>query len=215
MSRLATGFLVCLTLVLLTACQADSVAVPVSAEQVTPLLPGMQAPAFSVRDPGGKLWRFDPARRPAPLVLSFYRGGWCPYCSRQLSSLRHAESTLNAMGYDVVFLSADRPEVLQESLGEPELGYRLYSDNDLVVARLFGIAFQVDEATLKRYRDKDIDLEAASGRDHHWLPVPATFVIGTDGMIKFSYVNPNYKERLHPELLVTAARLALQADEGL
>lgn len=215
MFRLVTVFLIALSIGLLSACQADTPQVPQSAEQVTPLLTGIEAPAFSVEDPEGRMWHFDPADRSAPLILSFYRGGWCPYCSRQLSSLRHAEAALLEMGYEVVFLSADRPEVLRESLGEPGVNYRLYSDNDLVVARRFGIAFQVDEGTLKRYRDKDIDLEAASGRDHHWLPVPATFIIGTDGVIKFSYVNPNYKERLHPELLLTAARLALQADEGL
>ena len=215
MPRSVTAFLFSLSLVVICGCEARDPAVAHSAAQVTPLLTGTRAPAFSVQDPEGNPWRFDPGARTAPLVLSFYRGSWCPYCNRQLAGLRHAEAALLELGYEVVFLSADRPEVLRESLGEPGLGYRLYSDNDLTVARLFGIAFQVDETTLRRYRDKDIDLEAASGRKHHWLPVPATFIIGTNGVIRFSYVNPNYKERLHPELLVTAARLALQADKGL
>lgn len=201
-------------LLLLLACGTATAPVPERAEDISPLMNGMLVPAFTVTGADGRAWTFDPASAQKPMVLSFYRGGWCPYCNRQLSGLRDAEAALNDMGYDVVFLSADRWEILAESLAEKDLGYRLYSDSDMQVARQFGLVFKVDAATVARYLTNNIDLEAASGQQHHWLPVPATFIVDVGGVIRFSYVNPNYRVRLQPELLVTAARLALAPAEG-
>ncbi len=77
----------------------------------------------------------------------------------------------------------------------------------MTVAKAFRVAYKVDEATLKQLRGYGIDLEEASGEKHHLLPVPAVFLVGTNGLIQFEYVNPDYKVRIHPELLVAAARL--------
>ncbi len=81
-------------------------------------------------------------------------------------------------------------------------------------ARAFRIAYKVDDATLKQLLDHGIDLEEASGEKHHQLPVPAVFVVGTDSLIQFEYVNPDYRVRLDPGLLVAAAKLQLKADPG-
>ena len=88
------------------------------------------------------------------------------------------------------------------------MGYSLYSDSDLEAADAFGLGFQVDEKTLKKYRAFDIDLGVASGRTHNRLPVPAVFVIGKDGRVKFNYANPDYRERLSGAVLVAAAKAA-------
>ncbi len=74
-------------------------------------------------------------------------------------------------------------------------------------AQSFGVAYRVDEMTLKQLQQYGIDIEAASGEKHHILPVPAVFLIGTDGQIKFQYVHPDYKIRLDSELLLAAARI--------
>ncbi len=74
-------------------------------------------------------------------------------------------------------------------------------------AKAFRVAYKVDEATLKQLRDYKIDIEEASGEKRHLLPVPAVFLVGTNGLIKFEYVNPDYKVRIHPDLLVAAARV--------
>ena len=177
-----------------------------SAEQAQPLMPGMMAPAFDVKNVHGADFHFDPAAMQKPLVLSFYRGGWCPFCNLHLSEMRHAEKELLELGFDVWFVSIDLPEVLVESLNEPDLGYTLFSDSKLHATRAFGIAFTLDEETLERYRKYDIDVEAASGENHHVLPVPSTFIIGQDGKISFAYSNPDYAVRLHPDVLLAAAR---------
>lgn len=179
------------------------------AELVQPLLPGMKAPAFDVLDATGREVRFDPEKMNAPLVLTFYRGGWCPYCNLHLAELRKSERELASMGFEIWFVSIDRPELLYQSLDQPDIGYTLLSDSKLDATRAFGVAFLMPEDMVERYLEYDIDLEAASGETHHVLPAPSTFIIGTDGVIRFQYTNPDYAVRLHPEVLLAAARAYL------
>ena len=180
-----------------------------SAEQVNPLLPGMKAPSFRLRDAAGAEVVFNPDALTKPLVMTFYRGGWCPFCNLHLSELRKAEAELREMGFDYWFISIDKPELLYESLETPGIDYRVLSDSETQATRAFGVAFRVSAETVERYREYGIDLEAASGRDHHVLPAPSTFLIGKDGIIRFQYTNPDYTLRLHPDVLMAAAKTYL------
>ncbi|MDH3588724.1 MAG: AhpC/TSA family protein [Gammaproteobacteria bacterium] len=177
---------------------------------VMPLLAGMPAPEFRVHQADGSVYTFAAGARKKPVIVTFYRGGWCPYCNRFLWDLREAEQILLDLGYELIFISADRTEKLAPFLEEKALSYALLSDNDLVAARAFGIAFRVTDDYFRRLLEHDIDIEDASGRTHHALPVPATFIIGTDGIIDFQYLNPDYKIRVHPDVLVAAARTSLE-----
>jgi len=176
-----------------------------SAEEVQPLLTGMKAPGFTVRDVTGHGFEFKPGEQDKPIVLTFFRGGWCPYCNLHLSEMRFAEKRLGEMGFAIWFISIDKPELLLESLDDPGIGYTIYSDSSLDATRAFGLAFKVDKATVERYLTYDIDLEQASGKNHHVLPAPATYIIGRNGIINFAYINPDYKVRLHPDVLLAAA----------
>jgi peroxiredoxin len=106
----------------------------------------------------------------------------------------------------VIALSADRPERMRKSLEVKDLGYTLYSDSALDAARAFGIVFQLDADTVQDYRGYGIDLEAASGRDHHQLPVPSVFLVEAGGTIRWVYSNPDYKVRPDNQALLDAAR---------
>ena len=174
-------------------------------EQVRPVLPGMQAPAFRVVDVDGETVEVDPASLTKPVVVTFYRGGWCPYCNMHLAELRTTEAALTEMGFEVWFVSPDKPELLAEGK-DSEFGYRLFSDPEMNAAQAFGIAFRLDDATFERYVGFGNDLNERSGDDHQALPAPATFIIGTEGKIQFGYVNPDYSVRLAPEVLLAAAR---------
>jgi peroxiredoxin len=132
------------------------------------------------------------------------------YCNLQLGQLQTMEAELLDLGYQILAISPDRPEKLAESVAKHKLSYTVLSDHAMNAARAFGIAFRVDDQTLELYKGYGIDLEAASGETHHMLPVPAVFVVGTDGVIKFSYVNPDYKIRLEGDALLAAAKAALQ-----
>lgn len=185
-----------------------------SAEDVQPLLVGMQAPVFTVRDVNNDIFRYEPAKQAKPVVLTFFRGGWCPYCNLHLSELRLAEEQLMDMGFDIWFISIDKPELLLESLDDPGIGYTIYSDSSLSATRAFGLAFRVDDELNEKYLGYGIDLERASGEDHHVLPAPATYIIGADGVINFAYINPDYKVRLHPDVLLAAAKAYKEEADG-
>ncbi len=183
----------------------DTGNIGIGSASVKPLLPGTEAPSFSLTGLTGNVINVKPGELQKPLVITFYRGGWCPYCNLHLAELRKAEETLLAQGFDVWFISPDKPESLYESLEDPDIGYSLYSDSTLDTARAFGVAYQVEQDALDRFFNGGLSLQNASGQDHTYLPAPGTFIIGTDGLIHFQYVNPNFKTRLDPNVLLAAA----------
>lgn len=176
------------------------------ATAVTPVLTGTFIPDVTLRTAEGDTvsLRERISRRPA--VLIFYRGGWCPYCNRHLAELQRVESQLTDMGYQILAVSADRPEMLRELRIDSVPDYTLLSDASMKAARKFGLAFKVDDETVEQYRENGMDLEERSGHDHHLLPVPAVFLVNQDGNITFQYVNPDYKTRIKSEVLLAAAR---------
>ena len=123
-----------------------------------------------------------------------------------MGQLRKIESQLTALGYQLVGVSPDQPEKLAAAIQKQNLTYSLVSDSEANGIKGFGIAFRVDDQTFEQYKKFKIDLEEYSGAKHHLLPVPAVFLIGKNGTILFQYVNPDYKVRLHPDVLLAAAK---------
>jgi peroxiredoxin len=180
--------------------------VPDSPQQVQPLSVGVRAPIFAARTTEGALRTFLPGDYRKPTVVLFYRGGWCPYCNAQLSDLHLVEPKLRKSGFEIVFLSTDRPELLYTSLKATDIHYTLLSDNHLDAAKAFHVAYHVDDATLAKMREYGVDLEATTGTRQHELPVPSVFIIDTSGTIRFVYSNPDYKIRLGADALWAAAQ---------
>jgi peroxiredoxin len=114
------------------------------------------------------------------------------------------------MGYQVFAVSTDSPQQVDAHRKKNDFPFLLLSDSTMAGARALGIAFHLDAPSIEQYRKFGIDLEAASGETHHELPVPAVFVIGTDGKIRFEHVNPDYKSRLDPDVLLAMAKAALK-----
>ena len=122
-----------------------------------------------------------------PAVVVFYRGAWCMYCNQHLVELQSAEAKLSELGYQVIAVSPDRPEVIKQYAADKGLAYRLMSDSDMTAALSLGIAFKVDDGTVAKYKGEyGIDIEGNSGQAHHLLPVPAALIVGTDGLIQFA-----------------------------
>lgn len=180
--------------------------VPNDPTLVVPLAVGTPAPDFAGRTKDGVVRHFHPQGFKQPTVVIFYRGGWCPYCNTQLSDLRLVEPKLRASGFEVVFLSTDRPEILYSSLKAEKIDYTLLSDSRLEAAKAFHVAFHLDDATLAKMKGYGIDLDATTGESLHELPVPSVFIIDRTGTIRFVYSNPDFKVRLGADALWTAAQ---------
>ena len=184
--------------------------IPDSAEDICPVLIGQSLPKIVLRTSDNTPFDLNAASAEKATILIFFRGGWCPYCNLHLGQLQSIESELLQLGFQIIAVSPDRPEVLKLNAQKRGFKYRLLSDSEMTAAISLGIVFQLDKATVTKYKSSyDIDLEADSGQKHHLLPVPSVFIIGKDGVIEFSYVNPNYKVRLPAdELLQPATEIA-------
>ena len=187
--------------------QAQSV--PDSPTEVSPILVNSTIPDVSVRSIEDEKLSLRTVVAEKPTVLIFYRGGWCPYCSRHMAELQQIEDQIVEMGYQILAVSVDRPEVLKETLSDIELSYTLLSDSPADVMKAFGIAYRVDDKTVERYKSIGIDFEKNTGYDHHILPAPAVFIIDQEGVVKFQYVNPDYKQRINGDVLIAAAKAYL------
>lgn len=185
-------------------------AVAENPEEVSPLKAGWVIPDGVLRTLEGKEVHLKEEVRRKPTVLIFYRGGWCPYCSTQMGQLAKIQPKLAALGYQLLAVSPDKPEKLKESADKQRLNYILLSDSSMQVCLDFGLAYRVAGAAYDTYVNKyHVDLEGASGENHHLLPVPAAFVLDKRGMIHYAYSNPNYKVRVNPEELLRAVERAI------
>lgn len=183
---------------------ADEIAA--SAAEVHPLLLGSQAPDVALHTQDGKdttLWKQMDGK---PAILVFYRGGWCPYCNTQLSDLRLIIKEVEALGYQVIAISPDRPEELSKTMSKDKLDYTLLSDSKAAALKAFGIAFRVDDATITKYQGYGIDLEKSSGETHHVLPVPSVFIVDRDHILQFSFTHPDYRVRVPGSVILAAAK---------
>lgn len=177
-----------------------------SAEQVSPLLPGLTVPSVELKDQYGKTVSLAERFKEKTTVLIVYRGGWCPYCSKQLASVQKIEKELTNLNAQLIAVSPDSPEKLAETkITAPS--YQLLSDDSLTLAQTLGLAFYLDDKTAKIYRNKlGVNFVSLEGEAKVALPVPAVFVIDTNGLVHFQYANPNYKVRLTEDLLLAAVK---------
>lgn len=178
----------------------SSATYPAKAEDISPLLIGEKFPSPTLTDATGKGVALEQLFSAKPTILIFYRGGWCPYCNRQLSGLQEIEQELTKLGYQVVAVSTDIPEKLKASIDKEKLSYQLLSDADLSLAKSVGIAFKAPEPYHKFLP------ETTGGKDKDMLlPVPSVFILDRNSEIRFEYIAPDYKERMSPDLLKAAA----------
>lgn len=169
---------------------------------------GDAAPNVTLRTPNDAPFDLADAYSARPAMVIFYRGGWCPYCNQHLKDVAEVQNQLRDAGLQVIAISPDRPLELKKTLRKHDLPYQLLSDSDMQAAEAFEVAFEVDASTLTQYKEYGIDLEEASGRDHHKLPVPSVYIIDTEGVIRFAHSDPDYKVRLSQKELLAAAEAA-------
>lgn len=181
------------------------------AADLKPLKVGDRIPDVTLRNEADQEVKLREVVSSKPSVLIFYRGGWCPFCTRHLQALAGIREEFKAAGAQLLAISMDQPSKLKETPGREALGYALLSDRDAKVAQAFGIAFKMEDALVARYKSSyHIDVEAASGRTHHLLPHPAVFVVEPLGTIRFAHVNPDYQQRMDPAKILEAVKASVR-----
>lgn len=167
---------------------------------------GDDAPDFLLPDADGRLHSSEQLRRNGPLVLSFFRGGWCPFCTAELSALQAAKGEFESVGATLAVVTPDTrdfPRQLKRSLG---LDLKVLSDVDYGVAMSYGVLFRVPDDTIAHYSGLGFDFGARHGSPIWMLPIPATYVIDTGGRIRSAFVEPDFTIREDPAQILASLR---------
>lgn len=182
---------------------------------IDPLPVGASIPADSnVLAMDGTPFDLNAAVADKPTVLIFYRGGWCPYCNAHLRELQQSAPALQEMGYQMLAISPDAPEQLRSLETDANLSYQLLSDKDVAVAAKFGLRFKLSQQYIDHVVSTPSQTNLATQNNGYML-TPGAFVLDTNGVIRFAYVNNNYTVRVSQTALLDAAREALESEANL
>jgi len=180
-----------------------------SGAAIRALKAGDVAPDFSLPGPDGAIVSSRDLRAQGPLIVSFYRGVWCPYCNMELQALQAALPAFRAAGANLVAISPQTRANSRKSVRENGLGFPILSDAANATAAAFGLRFRMQDYLIDLYRDVlRNDLPGFNGDDSWTLPMPGRFVIGSDGVIRYAEVNPDYTRRPEPADMLPAVRAA-------
>ncbi|WP_299320819.1 peroxiredoxin-like family protein [uncultured Maribacter sp.] len=164
---------------------------------------GQEAPKFELPNPIGKMISLDSLLEKGTVVVTFYRGDWCPYCNLQLRALQARLSEIHALGATLVAISPQVPDGSLTKSEISEMDFIVLSDQNAKVASEYGVAWEVPDFLLDHMRvDRNLDLESINNGNGSVLPIPATFILGKDGVVKWSYVNVDYRTRSEPEEII-------------
>ncbi len=160
---------------------------------------GDRMPTFTLNDPDGQPVSSAELLARGPLIISFYRGVWCPYCNMELQALQAALADFRAAGASLVAISPQSAVNSRKSVRQNGLDFPILSDQRNDVAAAFGLRFELPDYLIELYKGFGNDLPAINGDDSWTLPMPARFVVGQDGIILYAEVNPDYTRRPDPQ----------------
>lgn len=153
------------------------------------------APDFNAKDQNGKTVSLKQALKNGPVVMLFYRGQWCPFCNKQLSRFSDSLSQLTAKGASVLAITPENAENVKKTIEKTKASFPVLEDEGLTIMKLYKVNFAVDENTITKYKGYGIDFDKANGSNGANLPVPATYIIGQNGKIKYVFFNTDYRKR--------------------
>lgn len=166
---------------------------------------GDRAPEFELPDATGKTVKLPDLLARGPVVVTWYRGGWCPYCNIALRGFQKRLPEIRAAGASLVAIS---PEVPDNSLSTSEknhLEFEVLSDRGNKVAHAYGVAYKLPRVIADQFKGR-LDLARYNGSDSGDLPLGATYVIDRDGIIRYAFVDPDYRKRAEPSDVLAALR---------
>jgi peroxiredoxin len=172
---------------------------------------GARAPSFALKDPEGHSVSSSEWLRPGPLIVSFYRGVWCPYCNMELQALQAVLPEYEALGARLVAISPQISANSRKSVRQNHLSFPILSDAKGEVGAAFGLRFALPDYLVEVYKNLKNDLPAFNDDPGWTLPMPGRFVIGQDGTILYAEVNPDYTRRPEAEGMLPVLRQAAQS----
>lgn len=156
-----------------------------------------KAPEIKAKDQNGNDVVLKDLRKKGNVVVVFYRGNWCPYCSRFLKKLQDSLDFIRAKGAQLIVITPESGAGIDSSAAKSGAQFPIISDKDMKISNGYKVAFKVDEKTLGRYKMSGIDLLKNNNQiKNAYLPVPAVYIVNTEGTITFRFFEEDYKKRL-------------------
>ncbi len=168
--------------------------------------PGDAMPSFMLPDMQGRLVRLCDLHASGPLVISFNRGHWCPFCKVELQALQDISSDIASLDGSIVSITPDTSKFTRQRRDELDLTFPILSDIDNAYALETGLLVTLGERLNSQYLDIGIDLEKYQGARSWFVPIPATFILDRDGIVRSAFVDPNFSKRMSPEDVLSAVR---------
>tara|TARA_R110000751_G_scaffold76247_4_gene153644 strand:- start:14263 stop:14937 length:675 start_codon:yes stop_codon:yes gene_type:complete len=163
---------------------------------------GDQAPEFVLKDPEGNAISSVDLLKKGPLVISFYRGVWCPYCNMELQALEAAKPEFDKLGASIIAISPQTAPNSRKSVRQNNLTFPILSDPKGDIGAAFGLRFSLPDYLVDLYKSMKNDLPNFNDDPAWTLPMPARYVIDRDGIILYADVNPDYTLRPDPEDMI-------------
>jgi len=164
---------------------------------------GDKAPNFEGVNQAGDTVSLTTILADGPIVLTFYRGEWCPYCNKYLSALDENYPEMKKLGANLVAISPELPEYINEMAKKMEHPYTIISGGTSIMQQ-YGLDFQLAKKTINKYKIFGINLSKSNGNEDNTLPIPATYVIDKKGTIVYKHFDENYKVRAEVEEILSA-----------
>ncbi len=156
---------------------------------------GDTAPDFSAKDQVGKMVSLKHRAKKGAVVIIFYRGQWCPYCNQQLKKVNDSMQYIIDKGATVLAITPETGDNVQKTVEKTKASIPIIADINLAIMKSYKVNFAVDENTIAKYKTYGIDFDKANGSNGANLPVPATYIIGKDGKIKYAFFDTDYRKR--------------------
>lgn len=166
---------------------------------------GDVAPDFELSNATGRKVRLSALLVRGPVVLAWYRGGWCPYCNIELNALQESLPEFRRLGATLVAITPERPDKSMTSIERNRLEFEVLSDVGNNVARRYGLVFKLSDDVLHELQGS-VNLAEYNGNESNELPIPATYVVDTRGVIRFAFVDPDYRRRGEPAEIIAVLR---------
>jgi peroxiredoxin len=169
---------------------------------------GAKAPEFSLPDAHGKVVALASLLAKGPAVVTFYRGGWCPFCDLQLRAYQGVSSQIHDLGAELVAVSPQTPDYALSDVEKKELTFPVLTDKGNAAARQYGLVFSLSEVMRQLQSGFGNPIPKFNGDDSWELPMPGTFVVDRGGVVRLAHVDPDYTKRLEPAAILEALRAA-------
>jgi peroxiredoxin len=167
---------------------------------------GAKPSLATLKAPNGEAIDLASLAKAGPLVLIFYRGGWCPYCNVTLKAYADSFADFQGAGATIVAITPELPEKADTTAASTVLPFPIAIDTGNAFARSLGLVFALPPSLRPLYRQIGIDLIDWNGDDTHELPVPATYVIDREGTVRWAFVEADFTQRANPQDVLAAAR---------